>query len=138
VPARRLFRCAAHCAGNRYPQWLVERADAGAFRSTLAVGLATIKAGHRAAKQRFDVLLDGCAPRTTESLNKIGVGGAAPGRAAAACDPGRVVSAELLEDLEHGRGLTEAAVSERTRAAYAYEFGQLPVLEPIATTFDAR
>jgi hypothetical protein len=31
-----------------------------------------------------------------------------------------VVSAELLEDLEHGRGLTKAAVSERRRAAYAW------------------
>jgi site-specific recombinase XerC len=34
--------------------WLLERADAGASRSTLAVALAAIKAGHRAAKQRFD------------------------------------------------------------------------------------
>jgi hypothetical protein len=32
-----------------------------------------------------------------------------------------VVSAELLEDLEHCRGLTEAAISARTRAAYTYE-----------------
>jgi hypothetical protein len=31
---------------------------------------------------------------------------------------GVVVSAELLEDLEHGRDLTEAAISDRTRAAY--------------------
>ena len=35
-----------------------------------------------------------------------------------------VVSAELLEDLEHGRDLTEAAISDRTRAAYEYEFSR--------------
>jgi hypothetical protein len=34
--------------------WLIACADAGASRSTLAVALAAIKAGHRAAKQRFD------------------------------------------------------------------------------------
>jgi integrase len=34
--------------------WLLERADAGAARSTLAVALAAIKFGHRIAKQRFD------------------------------------------------------------------------------------
>jgi len=34
--------------------WLLERADAGAARSTLAVALAAIKAGHHAAGQRFD------------------------------------------------------------------------------------
>jgi integrase len=34
--------------------WLTERAAAGSSRSTLTVGLAAIKAGHRAAKQRFD------------------------------------------------------------------------------------
>ena len=33
---------------------LLERADAGAARSTLAVALAAIKAGHHAAGQRFD------------------------------------------------------------------------------------
>jgi integrase len=35
-------------------QWLIERADAGAGRSTLAVALAAIKFGHRIAGQRFD------------------------------------------------------------------------------------
>jgi site-specific recombinase XerC len=35
-------------------QWLVERADAGASRSTLAVALAAIKFGHRIAGRRFD------------------------------------------------------------------------------------
>src|SRR5262245_25713018 len=35
-------------------RWLVERADTGASRSTLAVALAAIKAGHHAAGQRFD------------------------------------------------------------------------------------
>jgi site-specific recombinase XerC len=34
--------------------WLTERQEAGASRSTLAVALAAIKAGHRTAKQRFD------------------------------------------------------------------------------------
>ena len=33
-----------------------------------------------------------------------------------------VVSTELLEDLSHGRDLTEAAISDRTRATYQYEF----------------
>jgi hypothetical protein len=36
-------------------QWLVERADDGASRSTLAVALAAIKFGHRIAGKRFDV-----------------------------------------------------------------------------------
>ena len=40
---------------------------------------------------------------------------------------GVVVSAELLEDLEHGRGLANAAISERTRKAYDYEFGRFQV-----------
>ena len=35
-------------------RWLVERADAGASRSTLAVALAAVKFGHRIASQRFD------------------------------------------------------------------------------------
>lgn len=35
-------------------QWLTERADAGAGRSTLSVALAAIKFGHRIAGQRFD------------------------------------------------------------------------------------
>jgi integrase len=35
-------------------QWLTERADTAASRSTLAVALAAIKAGHRAGGQRFD------------------------------------------------------------------------------------
>jgi site-specific recombinase XerC len=34
--------------------WLVERADAGAARSTLTVALAAIKFGHKIAGQRFD------------------------------------------------------------------------------------
>jgi integrase len=34
--------------------WLIERADAAVSRSTLAVALAAIKAGHQAAGQRFD------------------------------------------------------------------------------------
>src|SRR5215475_2661292 len=34
--------------------WLLERADTGAARSTLAVALAAIKFGHRIAGQRFD------------------------------------------------------------------------------------
>src|SRR5215831_12232178 len=61
-----------------------------------------------------------------------------------------VVSPELLEDLEHGRGLTEAAVSDRTRAAYAYEFGRfakwaeghklaaLPTTAAVAATYLAH
>jgi hypothetical protein len=61
-----------------------------------------------------------------------------------------VVSAELLEDLEHGRGLTEAAISDRTRAAYAYEFerfarwaephglASLPTTPAIAATYLAH
>ena len=63
---------------------------------------------------------------------------------------GVVVSDELLEDLEHGRGLTEAAISDRTRAAYEYEFGRfaqwaerhklasLPTTPPIAATYLAH
>jgi hypothetical protein len=59
-------------------------------------------------------------------------------------------SVELLEDLEHGRGLTEAAVSERTRAAYDYEFKRfeawasrhklpsLPTTSAIAATYLAH
>ena len=47
-------------------------------------------------------------PDTTERSNGTGV----------------VVSAEPLEDLEHSRDLTEAAISDRTRAAYEYEFGR--------------
>jgi integrase len=35
-------------------RWLIERADAGAARSTLAVGLAAIKFGHRIGGKRFD------------------------------------------------------------------------------------
>jgi site-specific recombinase XerC len=34
--------------------WLTERAEAGSSRSTLTVGLAAIKSGHKAARQRFD------------------------------------------------------------------------------------
>ena len=61
-----------------------------------------------------------------------------------------VVSAELLEDLEHGRDLTEAAISDRTRAAYEYEFGRfaqwaeshrlasLPTTSAIAWTYLAH
>ena len=37
----------------------------------------------------------------------------------------KVSDSELLNDLEHGHGLTEAAISDRTRAAYDYEFGRL-------------
>src|SRR5262245_32310318 len=63
---------------------------------------------------------------------------------------GVVVSAELLEDLEHGRGLTEAAISDRTRTAYEYEFGRfaqwaerhklasLPTTPAIAATYLAH
>jgi site-specific recombinase XerC len=35
-------------------QWIVERADAGASRSTLGVALAAIKFGHRIAGERFE------------------------------------------------------------------------------------
>jgi integrase len=35
-------------------RWLVDRADAGASRSTLAVALAAVKFGHRIAGKRFD------------------------------------------------------------------------------------
>src|SRR5262249_32079504 len=59
----RLFRC--WCERHGYADappvppaivahWLIERADVGASRSTLAVAMAAIKAGHRAAGQRFD------------------------------------------------------------------------------------
>src|SRR5215831_4870201 len=63
---------------------------------------------------------------------------------------GVVVSDELLEDLEHGRDLTEAAISDRTRAAYEYEFGRfarwaerhklasLPTTPAIAATYLAH
>src|SRR5262249_6735419 len=63
---------------------------------------------------------------------------------------GVVVSDELLEDLEHGRGLTEAAISDRTRAAYTYEFDRfakwaerhklasLPTTPAIAATYLAH
>jgi site-specific recombinase XerC len=40
--------------GRRSPSKLAPTHKAGASRSTLAVALAAIKAGHRAAKQRFD------------------------------------------------------------------------------------
>jgi hypothetical protein len=61
-----------------------------------------------------------------------------------------VVSTELLEDLEHGRGLAEAAISDRTRAAYTYEFtrfakwaerhklASLPTTSAIAATYLAH
>jgi hypothetical protein len=61
-----------------------------------------------------------------------------------------VVSTELLEDLEHGRGLTEAAISDRTRATYQYEFKRfedwarghkltsLPTTPAIAATYLAH
>jgi hypothetical protein len=63
---------------------------------------------------------------------------------------GVVVSAELLEDFGHGRDLTEAAISDRTRAAYEYEFGRfaqwakrhklpsLPTTRAIAATYLAH
>src|SRR6516164_6037383 len=63
---------------------------------------------------------------------------------------GVVVSDELLEDLEHGRDLTEAAISDRTHAAYEYEFGRfarwagrhnlasLPTTPAIAATYLAH
>jgi site-specific recombinase XerD len=59
----RLFKawCTQHGYSDAPPvppaivaQWLVERADAGASRSTLAVALAAIKFGHRIAGKRFD------------------------------------------------------------------------------------
>jgi site-specific recombinase XerC len=59
----RLFRdwCNRHGYSDAPPvapaivaRWLIERADAGASRSTLAVALAAIKFGHRIAGQRFD------------------------------------------------------------------------------------
>jgi hypothetical protein len=59
----RLFRawCERHGYSDVPPvpsaiiaQWLVERADAGASRSTLAVALAAVKFGHRIAGKRFD------------------------------------------------------------------------------------
>jgi integrase len=55
----------AWCAKNGYSdappvaptivaRWLIERADAGASRSTLGVALAAVKFGHRLAGARFD------------------------------------------------------------------------------------
>jgi hypothetical protein len=35
---------------------------------------------------------------------------------------GIIIADELREDLEHGRGLIDAAISDRTRTAYDYEF----------------
>jgi site-specific recombinase XerD len=63
LPPQRLFRdwCnrqgysdAPHVAPAIVARWLIERADAGASRSTLAVALAAIKFGHRIVGQRFD------------------------------------------------------------------------------------
>jgi len=64
---------------------LLERADAGASRSTLAVALAAIKAGHRAAKQRFDAA-DPCRGPAWRAARSRAT--AAPGRASAAGDSG--------------------------------------------------
>jgi integrase len=59
----RLFKawCQLHSFSDAPPvapaivaAWLTERAEAGAARSTLTVALAAIKAGHKAAGQRFD------------------------------------------------------------------------------------
>jgi site-specific recombinase XerD len=51
---RQGYSDAPHVAPAIVARWLIERADAGASRSTLAVALAAIKFGHRIVGQRFD------------------------------------------------------------------------------------